>query len=101
MARTLPSETVRTPARQFAGPSPAKVLRVTSGALYVELDAVPGLEIGPVKWGKPATHTHSDPDGATGANAVPNPPAGTRCLILFAGEGIADPWLGAWSGWPA
>lgn len=99
--RTLSSASVRTERRQYDGPQPASVLRVTGGKLFVELDAAHGLEIGPCAWSRPlAAHSHSITGGQTGTYDPPAPPAGTRCLVLFAGRGIADPWVVAWDGYP-
>jgi hypothetical protein len=100
--QTLSGTAVQLPSRQFAGPQPAKVLRVTAGKLYVELESAQKLEIGPCAWGHPAAHNHTDPGGGnTGTTTPADPAAGTRCLILFAGPGVTDPWVVAWSGWPA
>lgn len=101
MLLTLPAAAVRLPSRQFDGPQPATVLRVTGGQLFVELDAAAGLEVGPCFWSRPAAHSHSDPDGATGTYNPADPAAGTRCLVLFAGAGVTDPWVVAFDRWPA
>lgn len=90
----------RDPAPQFAGPEPAKVLRVEGAKLVVALESMPAVEVA-CSWSKPAAHAHTDPDGQTGFSGGANPPAGTRCLVLFAGLGAADPWVVAFSGWPA
>lgn len=87
-------------APQFAGPQPATVLRVDGARLVVSLEAFPEQEFA-CTWGRPAEHNHSDPDGATGYAGPGDPPAGTRCLVLFAGQGLADPWVTAFAGWPA
>lgn len=84
--RTLSASSVRTVDRQFTGPQPATVLRSTGGRLFVELDAIRGLEI-EVKWSRPSSTV--------------TPPKGTRCLVLFAGGGVADAWVVAFSSWPA
>lgn len=90
------------PRRQFTGPQPAAVVRVTDGALYVELDALPDVEVGPCAWSRPLPpHRHADPDGLTGETVSADPPAGTRCLVALVGDGLGGPWLLAWDGWPA
>lgn len=86
--RTLTGAAVRLPTRQFDGPQPATVRRVTGGQLFVALTGAPTLEIGPVRWAKPTA-------------AIADPAAGTGVLVLFAGTGIADPWAVAWDRWPA
>lgn len=99
--RILSSASVRMPAQQFAGPQPAKVLRVSGGQLFVALDAATTLEV-EAKWARPlAAHSHTATDIATSVYTPADPPAGTRCLVLFAGEGVTDAWVVAWSSWPA
>jgi hypothetical protein len=72
--------------RQFAGPQPAKVVRVAGSALYVELKALPGAEFA-VRWSRPTSTVE--------------PPAGTACLVMFADAGVADAWVVAFDRWPA
>lgn len=99
---TLTGAALRLPIRQLDGPQPASVRRVTGGLLFVELEAAKDFEVGPCAWSRPlAAHSHTDPDGETGIYSPPDPAAGTRCLLLFAGDGISDPWVVAWDGWPA
>lgn len=99
--RALPATSVITPATQFPGPQAAQVVRVDGERLYVKLDAAPALEV-EVSWSRPlAAHSHTDPDGPTGLYTPPNPPVGTRCLVLFTDRGVADGWVVAWKGWPA
>lgn len=108
--RTLSPATVRLPARPLSGPQAGRVLRITDGALFVELEAADGLEVGPCAWSRPMAqpteaHSHSTENGPTGDAYLSydpgDPPPGTRCLLLFAGTGIADPWVVAFDGWPA
>lgn len=80
-----------------ATPQPASVRRVTAdGRLFVTFDSAPLVEVGPVLWSRPAlpvttcadtAHTHPQPD----------PPRGTRCLVLTVGGAV---WLLAFSAWP-
>lgn len=99
--RTLSTESVRVPARQFDRPQPARVLRVAGSRLFVELDGVRGLEV-EARWSRPlAPHSHTVTTSTSSTYTPPDPPAGTRCLLLFAGQGVADAWVVAWSGWPA
>lgn len=88
------------PRRQFQGPQAAKVLGVEGTRLLVALELFPEQTYS-CSWGKPADHRHTDPDGLTGFSGTATPPVGTRCLVLFAGNGVADPWVTAFSGWPA
>lgn len=100
--RTLSPASVRTPLRQYDGPQPASVVRVTGSQLFVELDSARGLEIGPCAWSRPlAPHSHSITGGTTGTYTPPPPAVGTRCLVLFAGRGVSDPWIVGWNGYPA
>lgn len=70
---------------QASGPQPATVRRVDGRGLFVELDRLgSGRVIGPARYG---------PAGS--------PPTGTRCLVLFADAGVAEPWVVAFDGWPA
>lgn len=92
----------RTAPPQFDGPQPATVLKVIGSDLYVELEAVDGLEVGPCAWSRPAGHFHTNPEGgSTGTVSASTPPAGTRCLVVFAGAGVTDPWVIGWDGWPS
>lgn len=70
--------------RQYDGPQPAKVVRVTGGELWVALESAPTVE-----------HRCS----WAGPRGLSAPPAGARCLVLFAGAGVADPWVTVIAGW--
>lgn len=87
----------KTKQQQFPRPQVATVRKVTGTDLYVEVD---GLVHGPCRWGRPAAHSHSNPEGGlTGMTNLATPPIGTECLVSFADDGIADPWVIAWDGW--
>lgn len=74
--------------RQVEGPRTATVRRSDGGRLLVTVDGLGDDRlIGPCRWARP--------DGAG------QPPAGTRCLVLFADAGVGDPWVVAFDGWPA
>lgn len=95
----------RTAPRQFPGPQPARVRRAGPAGLYVELDAQPGVEVGPCSWGRPLPQTTNHAHGATSTVTLTYdngfPPGGTRCLVVFTDAGLADPWVTAFDGWPA
>lgn len=76
------------PRQQFRGPQPATVNRLDGADLYVELAALPDVEVGPCRWSKP--------DATTAAPAV-----GTACLVQLVGDGLGDAWVIAWDRWPA
>lgn len=83
----------RTARPAFPRPQRARVTRtVAPSSVYVALDALPDVEHGPCAWQQPP---------AAGTAPRPLPPAGTACLVYFAGDGIADPWLVTFDRWPA
>jgi hypothetical protein len=74
----------RDPVDQFPGVQEARVHRVDATGLHVTVDALPGPVFGPVRgW------------------ANETPPAGTACLVAFAGYAADRPWLLAYDGWAA
>jgi hypothetical protein len=90
----------RDPAPQLAGPRAGTVIGTQGSKLLVSLEAFPDQQFA-CSWGHAGPHNHTDPDGATGYSGGTTPPAGTRCLVLFAGNGLADPWVVAFASWPA
>jgi hypothetical protein len=79
----------RLPRAPFSGPQSAVV--VSADATGVRF-AIPSFHadwaFGPARWSRP-----SAADGY--------PPAGTPCLVAFAGDDLADPWIVTFAGWPA
>ena len=72
-------------------PQQATVLSVTAAGVMFELDATPGHSYGPAPWSLGAY--------ATPALAITGgfrPIVGDRCLVVFAGAGIATPWVLGW-----
>ena len=72
-------------------PQLAKVLSVTAAGVKFELDATPGHAYGPAPW--------SLGSYATAALAIVGgykPLVGDRCLVVFAGAGIASPVVVSW-----
>lgn len=91
---------VRPRRRQYEGPQPARVVRASAAGLFVALEATPSVEH-KASWSRDKAHTHTV-SGTTSSTAdVGFPPVGTRCLVLFAGAGIADPWVVQFASWPA
>lgn len=87
----------RTRPPQMSGPQAGKVLRISGTKLVVTLDAFPAQEFA-CTWGRVLDHQHTDADGPTGYAGGSFPTAGTRCLVLFVGQGLADPWVVAVDG---
>jgi len=101
MVRALTREALDLGRSQFDRPLAARVTKV-SGGLFVALESVPELEIGPCAWQRPlAAHTHTITGGSTGSYTAGDPPLRTRCLVQFAGDGVTDPWVVAFDAWPA
>lgn len=84
-------------APQFDGPQAGRVLRVDGTRLVVSLELFPEQEF-TCTWGHPADHRHTLSTGNTGYAGGSFPTAGTRCLVLFVGQGLADPWVVAVDG---
>lgn len=84
---------------QMQGPQPGRVLGPSGSKLLVSLEAFPEQEFA-CTWGRGEEHTHPLSPGSTGYSGPGDPPAGTRCLVLFAGQGVADPWVVAFASWP-
>lgn len=87
----------RSPRPQLVGPQAGTVLGVAGGKLLVSLEAFPDQQF-ICTWGHPADHTHTVSAGSTGAAGGSHPATGSRCLVLFVGAGLADPWVVAVNG---
>lgn len=115
MADTLLQQTLtgkRQPTAPFEGPQEGIVVAAdgSAGTLTFTIPAFNRqVAFGPAPYPRPAVQTTSlsttdgitpDPHGHTAAV----PPAGTRCLVVFAGpdaQGDYHPWVVGFAGWPA
>ena len=88
--------------RQYPAPQVATVLRADADGLYVTLTGRDDEQIGPCSWSHPGPHTHTLSNQSVAGYFDPDlPPQGTRCLVLFAGSGIEDPWVVQFDRWPS
>lgn len=72
-------------------PQQGTVIAVTSAGARVEVTGIRTQVCGPMPWSLGAYDT---PALAISGGFAPR--VGDRCLVVFAGAGIGDPWLVAW-----
>lgn len=80
----------RTPRAPFTGPQEGLVVAADASGLTVKIPTYsPDWKFGPCRWARPSS-------------TAGFPPAGTPCLIVFAGgDDLSHPWVVAFAGWPA
>lgn len=73
-------------------PQAGKVLSCTAAGVRVELDGSPGIAFGPAPWNLGSYDTP-----ALALTGGFHPRVGDRCLVVFAGIGVAAPWVVSWT----
>lgn len=90
------------PAPRFATPQIGTVRRVTGQGLMVTLDLLGDTRlVGPCPWARPIPATPAGYTTHDHGITHDTPPAGTRCLVAFAGGQLDGAWVIAFDRWPA
>jgi len=80
---------VDVPVRSHPYPEEGVVVSADATGVQVQLPLFhPDWKYGPCSWSRPAA-------------TAGYPPAGTRCLVVFAGPNQNRPWITGFDGWPA
>ena len=88
----------RARARSWGGTYEAEVVAVDGGVHVVIRDYDGGRHrFGPCRYQPPLVAAGGDPHG----HQFAVPPAGTRCLVVFADGDVARPWIVTFGGWPS